>query len=351
MENFSNSLTEIVAREIRRDVDKQCDILEYLNINKFLKVISALYARTGIELNVNTPYHYNSISEISAAYRGETAPASPKIITLRPGNASPPVIFFAGGVSCMLELKDLIAGLSYSGPVLGIRLEDFGHETATVDEEIAACVKAIDAYGLREPFSLIGYSFGGVFALELSRALAARGQRVKLLCMIDTPIAENAWPLKVWLNFYAGRLGNRLRKRRKQSVARAPDNGQSAPAEKEPRGRGMLDRLLFRFRDPLSPNYPEKAPQWVGNYPPDYNRAVRLLLRMKGRYRPRQFDHPLHFVRAAGGSPVDCDPRAIWARYLPKANWIDQRGNHQSIIVGSNGRHLGGRISELLNKA
>ncbi len=342
-------LCDAIEHVLHRKVSAQESTLNCLNINKLLHVISEYHERTGIEIDVNSVYMTPEIGKFANAGRRNEPARLPKIIKLRDGDPSCPVFFFAGGASCLFEIKDVLQGFVHQGALYGIRLSDFpAANPARVSDEIDTCVAALAAGGFRPPFRLVGYSFGGVFALELARALTRRGQAVDFVAMIDTPTSEHAWPLSVWLAYHVDRLTRRLK--RPPGPAAQRGGGHQPRRSLAARLWKPFNRLLFRFRSPLAEHYPTMAPQWAGNYPPAYDRAARQLLRMKGLYRPTRYSGPVHFFRATGGSTLDCDPRLIWRPFLPGAEWFDMPGTHQSVVVGRHGQHLGITMSGLMSR-
>lgn len=353
-------LTDICRDELKRTVLAHDDLIAAgLGINKALRIIHRFWRETGIELNVNSFYLWRSTNALGHALDTGAYASLPKIIELKGGEAEQTVIVFAGGLSCFLEIRDLIGHLPFPGRVIGMALTRFRfppQKPALVKDEIDTCLQALHRTGMRGPYRLLGYSFGGVFALELARALRNRGDDVGFLGLIDTPLGEQNWPMSIWLPFMLKRLRRRLNAipSPKQREAGLLDSEVAAPGHAQlmkRQGAGLSEQLrpfLFRFLNPLRPDYPTKAPQWAGNYPPAYDDMARQFIRMKGLYKPSPYHGPLTFYRALGGSPVDCDPRRLWQPYLPQAEWIDMRGNHQSIVIGRHAEALARDIDRRL---
>jgi len=351
---IEQSLLEEASGILNRNILRDEELHDHFNINKLLLFTQRVHQRTGIVLNVNSFYLWTSIRELAGAVREGLHDEVPKLLKLRDGDRKRPLIVFAGGVSCFLELKSLLKTLAHDGVVYGMNLTyfDFPNSSpATVFDEIEACSEELKKQGIDGPVSLLGYSFGGILALELARRLRSEGKDVGFLGMIDTPQSEHTWPLPVWSGFLFHRIRRRLRKTSAglrtgggSQKRRHPEAGQQPP-------KSLLHRLkplVFRFCRPTAGIYPELAPEWVDGHTPGYDRAGRQLLRMKGLYRPSVYDGELVYYRARGGSANDCDPRLIWRPYLPNAEWVDVRGNHLSVLVGKNGAALGEEISRHL---
>jgi thioesterase domain-containing protein len=63
-------------------------------------------------------------------------------------------------------------------------------------------MEALDSFGMREPYILAGYSFGGMLAYELARQLHETGRRIADVLIIDTGPEPN----------YAGGILDRVKK-------------------------------------------------------------------------------------------------------------------------------------------
>ncbi|MCO6178353.1 thioesterase domain-containing protein [Ciceribacter sp. RN22] len=352
---FERLVVEIAGSVQRREVSADAVLVDVFNINRALKFVEAVWQAGGIELDVNSFYLWPTLRDLARAMADGSFRNVPKLIRIRKGTSPDTLIVFAGGASCFLEMKDFVNALAFDGTVYGMALTPFGRPAASpavIADEVAACLAELEVSDIVPPYRFVGYSFGGLVALELSRVLAARGARIDFLALVDSPQSEHAWPLRTWLAFAAGRLLSRG-----GGIPAAGAEEASGEPSKVLRGgrlakyRRTLRRLAFRFLSPKAEIYPTFVPQWLGGYPPAYDRAARQLLRMKGLYRPSRYEGPLVFYRTEGGSPVDCDPKLIWEAYLPAAEWVDVSGNHQTIMVGRHARALAADVSRRLAAA
>ena len=347
-------LSDLFRQEVKIHLDRDTDIPNTVSVNRALNFIKRLWSETGEEMDVNVFYRHRTLEALGLAISNhDDLSASPKIIELRGGEGGMPLLVFAGGASCFLEMQHLIKEIRFPGPILGVALTAFNRDPqnpAKVQDEVESTLSALQAAGIGEPYRLLGYSFGGVFALELARALEKQKQEIAFLGMLDTPLGEQEWPLMIWGKFMWQRW-RRARNRKRSSAKTGHRAGGQEPAKSNWPAIALreylakkLKPLSFRYADPRTAYYPELAPQWMGDYPPRYDAAARQLLRMKGLYKPSRYDGELTFYRSLQGSPVDCDPKSIWGRLLVHADWVDVAGNHQSMIVG---RNVGALASEL----
>lgn len=347
------TLNGICQQAMRRPISPDDDLIQKgLNANRALKIIKAFWIGTGIELDVNIFYRCRSVRAIVKAINSGALIDAGKIITLREGDASRPLFIYAGGVSFFLEMQELINAIRYDGTIYGIRHKDFDVERnnpPTIAQEVEVSLAAITEIDPRGPYRLLGYSFGGVQALELARRLKAEGRDVAFLAMLDSPQNDHSWRWRDWAGLMRRIVFRQLKSRLslKKSPKPIPSSSPSdhAPGQSPPR-RGH--QLMFRFRNPRHADYPTFAPQWAGGHTPVYVNSARQIIQMKGLYRPMPFDDDVLFFYSKGGSPIDCDARTIWTPYLPRAEWVCCAGNHQSMIVGRNAKALAAELDERL---
>lgn len=350
-------LKTICERVLHRAIALDDDLFTAgLNVNRALNIVRLFWLESGIELDVNTFIEKRSLAAIvTMLAEGHTGPEG-KALLLRAGEGEP-LFTYAGGVNVFLELHDVVQSLAFDGPVYGLRLtscEGERKEPARVEDEVRESICAIRAIQPHGPYRLLGYSFGGVVALEVARALEQSGEKVAFCGMVDTPQNDHAWPLRLWAGLMCRRamrrlrsIGQRFARGRKPAAApKATVIPPEAIARLSAPSKGR--HIFFRFRDPHHPEYPYFAPQWIGGHAPAYAQLGSEILRLKGLFRPKAYAGRVVFFLAAQGSPVDCDARTIWSPYLPGAEWVPMKGSHLSILVGRNGKMLASEISARL---
>ncbi len=67
----------------------------------------------------------------------------------------------------------------------------------TLDAMIESYMAAIRSVQPSGPYALIGHSFGGLVAFEITRQLEAAGETVERLVMIDTSPAGEFWTMEM----------------------------------------------------------------------------------------------------------------------------------------------------------
>lgn len=180
-----------------------------------------------------------------AAAAGRSLDNRSHLIALQTGGTRPPLFCVhpvGGAVFCYLELA---RQLGPEQPFYGVQAAGLEGEEPAVDrlDELAdRYAAAIDQTQVSGPCLLAGWSLGGVIAVEVARQLHARGRRVPLLALIDSPPPRPAsalapYPelLESFVRDVASLLG-----RRAPSVK---DQLEALPAE------GWVDHVVSRLRD------------------------------------------------------------------------------------------------------
>jgi thioesterase domain-containing protein len=340
----------------RRPIDRDADFRDlHMNSNRAMQVIAEIWFATSVELPVNVFFEAPTIRRMAAAIHDGSALAAPDLVLLRGGDGSDPLFLFPGGAGNLTELTDLVRALDHSGPIYGIAFSGLDGVSPLYDRIEIEALRSVDIIRRAQPsgpVQLVGYSIGGVTALETARLLRARGKAV-FLGLIDTPQNDHLWPYSVWLAVLlhksATRCANRLRRLSRLLAARRAW-GKSKPDRRLPERRPVGpprrgSQFTFRFRNPHGPNYPYYSPYWAPNHTPNYTRVGENACRMKGFYKPSLYDGPVSFFVSLGGDILTCDPSRVWRKYLPAAEWISVPGNHLSILIGRHAARLADEIS------
>ncbi|MDH6267925.1 thioesterase domain-containing protein/aryl carrier-like protein [Rhizobium sp. SG_E_25_P2] len=355
VEQTTLHLLDIAAKTWKLKLTPQDDLLARgLSVNRALRIIADYWRASGTELDVNIFFRCRTMAAIAQAIEAGLAYSDEKLVVLRDGDAERPLFCYAGGANCFVEMRDMIAALPFSGRVYGLTVTArpfHPNVPPTVEREVRDAVVAIRRIQPHGPYRLLGFSFGGVLALEVARALEAEGDKVDFLGMLDSPLSDHCITASQWLTLMA-RIVCR------QAISRLPvirrqfwrRPAATAFASAEPSAAARKGhRLLLRFLSPVKPDYHLYNPQWMSGFPPRYSAMGEQIIRMKGLYRPRRYENETYFFTSHGRSPIDCSSRDVWSRYLDKALWIEASGTHLSMLVGRNGKALAMKIGERLD--
>ncbi len=129
------------------------------------------------------------VAAVSGAPSSVTQATPPELVPIQPSGTRPPSFFVHGLVGFAHLYKKLAATLGPDYPVYGLQARGVDSQQAPF-ADIAAmaahyveCIQTVQPEG---PYFLGGYSSGGVIALEMARQLAARGESVGRVFLLDT---------------------------------------------------------------------------------------------------------------------------------------------------------------------
>lgn len=246
--------------------------------------------------------------------------------------AGPPTLWCIPGLlGDPLWFRPLLFALDPGQRVDGLSLAAL--EATSIAAVAVHCVDAMLADQPDGPYLVVGYSAGGLIAVEVARELARRGHAVAFTGVIDTVApGESSGYLDANIPFW--RLPRRHMPVRARLVARTwlrrllrgaiprRDPGTTA------RGHALLDGLIGRFQP-----------------------SVPALARASWRHAATPVDAEITVFRAAN-PPANPDPALGWGRYaLRGVRAFDIAGNHLSLMEGGRSRVLAERLAEALRAA
>jgi len=229
---------------------------------------------------------------------------------LRPGSGSS--LFVFGGVGGSTDEVARVAAFLPPGRrvvALAPVAEPTTTETVTDSTEsmAASAVEAIRSEQADGPYLLLGYSFGGLLALEAADLLATHGERVEFVGLLDTIFDQSHWPAGLFARAVLRRTAHHAR----GLVGRPPAE---AVSELSHRARQLARRLRGRRHAPAVAPIGETAVS-------DANLAVMW------HWRPRVFDQPVTLF-AATDAVFGCDLADLWRPWLPRLEVRRVWGNH-----------------------
>lgn len=250
------------------------------------------------------------------------------LTTLREGGTGEPLFFVHGLRGGVVFLRELVEALEPNRPCLAFEADgrfdgEFG--ASSLEDLAAAYIALLRAAQPRGPYHICGYSAGGLIAFEIARQLAAAGERIALLGVIDTYA-----PVK-------GRRVSRLQKRLNhfRVLASLP------PAEAFAFARRTLARIVRRER------------KRIGG--PDVDGPLRrAMLELVKAYVP-EGGYPGHvdlFRPAIPSLDIRFDPTLGWNQYdVGDLTVHNLPGDHRTILEGDNARALARAIDRALGRA
>jgi len=259
-----------------------------------IKLFDEIARTCGRELPPVTIYQVPTIAALAEILDAPAPLRLSSAILLKPGTEQPPIFIAHGLGSSVLEFFDLIKHIRTPHLLYGLQAKgtDGASPPLTRIEDMAQFhIDAIRSVQPRGPYTLIGYSLGGVIAFEMARRLVAGGEKVALLTMIESYPHTEALALWKRIHLIAAQLRYRVSDLMRSSINRTVGVPFSHVRERA------------RFSDFLA---------WT-------------------RYRPRFYNGKLRFVRAAD-SPYP-DPVATWSHFVSEFEVETVPGDHHTIIL------------------
>jgi thioesterase domain-containing protein len=226
--------------------------------------------------------------------------SSAEIAVYHDQGSLPPLIMVQSWPSEAEKLAVLAEHLGPSQPLYGLLAPDAAtaRRQTTMSKRVDYCVELVKRLPVEPPYHVFGWSFGGVTALELGRAL---GDDVGMIAMLDSwftrtyrlstrlRYASISWqthhPAKPLMAFAADLLRHDLREqRRRMRVTRE------------------WQRATVR--------------EWLGQGPArnQFDSCMHGIQKTVGWYRPEPIEHPVTFVSAKETlTRQESDPAAVWA--------------------------------------
>jgi len=263
-------------------------------------------------------------------------PRLPALVHLKAGTKAMPIFVLPGASGNLMEVFRFVEYIETGHPIWGLhpRGVDGLEEPFDRIEDLAQFhVDAIRALQARGPYILVGYSLGGLVAMEIAQRLLRGADQVALLVMVET------YPH--WIHMPIGQKVAMVKRRAKRLVSRILRRAgflKVTPVE-----GGDADALK---PDILTPDILKPG----GMFGPVMQRASDIAVRSLRRYRPRHYEGRINFVRATRieGKFAD-DPIAVWAHLADDFVLDTVPGNHWGVVT-THSKRLGALISRYIEE-
>jgi acetoacetyl-CoA synthetase len=253
-----------------------------------------------------------TIASMAQLFEHPDEAALPAAIQLKDGGGQPPIFMTHGLGSSVLDLSTLAQHIVTDRPIYGLQArgtEGTVPPCESVEEMATYSLEAIRQIQPHGPYTLIGYSFGGLVLMEIAHRLRAQGETVAMLAMVDTyPSKRSMKPVPLT------RLMVALAKRRVlRQLGLVKDNYRPVPTPHVQRQKDMSYLAL-------------------------------------SKYQPRPFDGQIRFLRATEVSDFPADPVPVWT-HLAKGLTVETLpGNHLEML-DAHPEALAAALSQYLKEA
>jgi acetoacetyl-CoA synthetase len=250
-----------------------------------------------------------TIAMLTAVLEKSDAPRLPPLLLLKAGTEYPPIFVAHGLGDTVFGLFHLVNKIESSRPIYGMQargLDGVDEPFTSIEEMARFHVDAIKQLQPQGPYSLIGYSLGGLATLEIAQRLLADGEKVGLLALVDS------YPHRSHLAVAQQvRLSSRLAKR-------------------------MIESALGRIRSQTSEDREAHTSRKSSHDSPAHSAmkrmraAEQLALR---RYHPRFYPGTIKFVKAEIRTYFPDNPVAVWSHLTQEFHVETTPGDHLNMLT------------------
>jgi thioesterase domain-containing protein len=268
-------------------------------------------------------YQAPTIATLAVVLEKPTIPQFPPLVRLKAGTKEPPVFIAHGMGGNVMDFYQLVRHIVSPHAIHGMQakgVDGVDKPFERIEDMAQFFLDAITELQPHGPYLLVGYSLGGLVALELAHRLSENGEEVALLAMLES------YPHRRYLSVRQRvRLFTRMARHHAAALLQLPIREVLSylmnPAE----------RLLYVSRD---------ASGGVHNQPPIEAPFAAATERMRDsaylaltRYRPRFYRGKIKFVRAEITLRFPDDPTAVWGKLADQLDVETVPGDHHGIIT------------------
>jgi acetoacetyl-CoA synthetase len=314
-------LTQIWQRVLQRSpIDSEDNFFDLGGKDSSADSIFAEIAQVcGRELPSATICYAPTIAALAALLEQPDLPRYSPFVPLKQGAEKPPIII-AHGLGGRASFSELAKHIRTGHPIYGIQakgVDGMEEPFERIEDMAQFYLDALNQLQPEGPYILIGYSFGGLVALEMAQRLSGDGKKIALLVLIDTYPHPRWFPpgQRLWLTA----------KRTRGHISDLTD----MPI------RGAFSSVVQALKRRLHIAAHRRI------VPPGRSRLsfAETTLRVKEsdflaleRYRPRFYEGKIRFVKPQTNSYLPNDPTALWKTLATELEVETVPGDHLAMV-------------------
>jgi thioesterase domain-containing protein len=296
-----------------------------------LRLFSEIKFCFGLDLPLATLFYAPTVRTLAPMIRESGVQAASAVVPIQPNGAKPAILCIGPVNGEVILFRPLALELGQDQPLYGLQPFQLAGRLSTVQTLAASYVEQLQQRGERQPFCLLGYSFGGLVALEMARQLGENGAEPPLVVLIDTGYLAGCKALEPWRD--------RMRRYRHHvnKVIREA-GGLHYLAE---RLQSLAFRIIHRLSTKMRVELPEIASDITGKQ--------RLAAES---YRAKPYPGPVLLLKAES-RPVffGNDPKLGWGEILSNLRIEEVPGDHGTMNTGNNVKILAKKLRAFLQDA
>lgn len=291
-------------------------------------LFAEILRESGRDLPSATIFHAPTIARLASVVEQPTIPRFSPLIKLKAGSEWPP-IFIVPGLDGRASFSSLVKEIQTDNPVYGILakgLDGIEEPFDRVQNMAYYYLAAIGELQPEGPYILIGYSFGGLVALEMAHSLLYAGKQIALLVMIDAYPDVRYMPFAQGLQLRLRRMRRRFFVARQKTITGAASYFVDGLADRM-RRTGVLDGAPTEGRN-LSLSFTTARVK---------DESYQAL----ANYRPSTYSGKIKFVKNESDPYFPGDPVAAWKKFATNMEVSTVSGDHLSLVTTHSGSIAG----------
>lgn len=244
-------------------------------------------------------------------------------IEIKTGDEKPP-IFITHGLSGTVQFFELAKHIRTSHPIYGIQakgIDGTEQPLERVEDMAKLYLEALGELHPHGPYILMGYSFGGLVALEMAQRLSENGKKVALLVLLDAYPHPRFMPAPQRFGLFVRRMRSHARQMRQLSLASALSY--------------FVNGLKRRLHFPGALHESQRPPETLGlSFAETALRRVNQKAYLAyANYQPRFYRGKIKFVTTEVKSFFPGDPATVWGNLTAELEVEAVPGNHLNIVT------------------
>jgi len=263
-----------------------------------------------------------TIAALASLLEQPTLPRFSPFVPLSAGSERPPILI-AHGLAGQASFSKLAQYFQTGHPIYGIQargVDGIEKPFDRVEDMAQYYIDALTDVQSHGPYILIGYSFGGLVALEMAQRLSRNGENIGLLVLVDTYPHPHFLSKPQRVRLIARRILRHLQEMKKMPIRDATTCFL----------HGLEHRLqMAGLRTPGKSLPPAASPLSFAQTTERVKRSAYVAL---GCYRPRFYRGKIKFVSAKSNSYFPDDPTAVWGRLADVVEVETVPGDHLDMV-------------------
>jgi len=302
------------------------------------RMFARIAQECGRELPSATIYHAPTISALAAVLENPTPPRFSPFVQLKAGTEGPPILI-AHGLDGRAGFFGLAKCIPTGQPVYGIQgkgLDGLEEPFDRIGDMAQFYLDALNELQPEGPYILMGYSFGGLVALEMAQRLSVNGENVALLALVDTYPHPQHLTIGQRIRLSARRGKRHISEMRQRSIGGAI--------------RYVSDGLENRFGiggRKQSTAFIQGSPLSLAHTTVQIKAKARVAL---SHYQPLPYRGKICFVKSENDPYFPGDPVPVWAHLAEVFEVRNVPGGHLNVIT-AHYQSLAAALTDCVNEA